>query len=74
MIIYAHPYNWKVSMEKKVIDSELYDQLITNHERQMEVWEERRKQLRDEVKLLGEQIRFARHYLKRNKAIYERGE
>ena len=54
----------------KEISKELYEQLITNHEKQLKALEERRQECRAEVKYLGEQIRFIRLYLKRNKENY----
>ena len=61
-------------MEKQIISSEMYDQLITSHEETVKTMEQRRAELKLEVKLLGQQIRSTRHYLNQTKEMYEKGE
>lgn len=60
-------------MKKEVISQLLYDQLITNHEKQINALESRRKELKEEVKELGLMIRQGRLYIERTKARYEVG-
>lgn len=49
------------------MESETYRQLVTNHELMLQVMEERRKELKSEVKDLGLQIRQTRMYIERTK-------